>query len=169
MRRSTSCKDPCVGVLQAQFIKVNHGLDYRTLFLGSDWTEANIDSKFQQLLNLSKTYSECKNTMIKGDYPIMLRSSCPWTIAKEVQNEGIFPREIVYAKKSCPMCIIGSNIGCDPINYKIKILVRTGCFNGVNIYTEKTQVLPIAHVCSQNREKVSVGSISTHPKFPSPI
>lgn len=107
--------------------------------------------------------------MIKGDYPIMLRSSCPWTIAKEVQNQGIFPREIVYAKQSCPMCIIGSNIGCDPINYKIKILVRTGCFNGVNIYTEKTKVLPIAHVCSQNREKVSIGSMSTHPKFPSPI
>jgi hypothetical protein len=49
-------------------------------------------------------------------------------------------------EQSCPMCIIGSNIGCDPINYKIKILVRTGCFNGVDIYTEKTKVLPIAHV-----------------------
>lgn len=163
--KNSSCSDPNDTFLQSRFNELNNGLDMRKLFLDSDWTENDIDARFNALVSMSNSRASSPSFCTvtgKGNDPLMFRSLCPWTIGSENQRDGIFPKSLYYAKTNCTSCI-GSHKSCEPLNYRIKILERTTQCNsdGLYVYKEKTQPLPIAYVCAQAREVEQTGQSVT--------
>lgn len=106
---------------------------------------------FTKELEISKA---CPNTTVKGNYPLMARSSCPWFLETD-RNTNRYPVEIVYANTRCKHGCIGSDghMTCERIQLPVYVLKRVGCRKGVNHYQEERILLPIAYTCAEPREK----------------
>ena len=83
---------------------------------------------------------------------INLRSTCPWTL-ELIHFPGQYPANLVNARCCCRNCMSGGRHVCEPIFNNIRVLERTGCQNGVFIYTEKWQQISIGCTCARRRTR----------------
>ncbi|CAC5416504.1 unnamed protein product [Mytilus coruscus] len=149
--RDQKCLDP--KDLQKRLDKVNSGLDFKRLLIPHEYTD--LDAEFNFLYTFTNTHAikqKCPSTFVKGNYPVMLRSSCPWFIDVDWSNER-YPNQIEFANTRCRTCI-GSDgqQGCERIHHQVKILKRTGCVDNVYQYEEQNFLLPIGYTCAQAKE-----------------
>lgn len=163
-----SCTDPTD--LQTRFLNLNRGLDYRTLFFTEGWKNDTLEQDFQNLVfqGIDKVYTSCPSTFLKGNFPLMIRTACPWYLEK-VAVDDRFPREIYTANTKCSGCI-GSNglQKCERIYSQIMTLKRTGCSNGVYQYEARNEAIPVAFACAQQREVQSSIQVSSPPAVAGP-
>lgn len=156
-----TCQEP--SDLHSKFLSINGGNDYRTLFFTEGWNKVTLEIDFQTLVfhGVDKTQSSCPSTFLKGDFPLMVRNSCPWYLQKTPYNAEVYPRELYTANSKCQKCI-GSNgdQNCERVQHKIKTLKRTGCQNGKYEYEETDTYVTIAFVCAQQREVVNGNPVS---------
>ena len=165
------CSEPSSDYLQKRFAKLNNGIDIRSFLIPHAWTDLEIE--FDHIFTITNTHAiskQCPSTHVKGNYPLMFRTSCPWYLASEL-NDSRYPRVIEYAKSSCKTCIGSDGTqGCERIHHKIKILRKTECKNNVYEYEEEDFLLPTGYVCAQAKEVEDSNPIDLPPSdFPMPI
>lgn len=143
--------------------KINRGLDMKRLLLPC--VTNNIVRDIRKLQTVSKELGIsriCPNTTMKGNYPLMIRSSCPWYLETD-RNVNRYPVDIVYANTRCKHGCIGSNghMTCERIQLPVKVLKRVGCKHGVNQYKEEKMLLPVAYTCAKPRERENSWNVDT--------
>ncbi|CAC5416500.1 unnamed protein product [Mytilus coruscus] len=166
-----TCTDPTD--LQTKFNGLNGGVDYRTLLFTEGWKQDTLDNDFVHLVNHgeNKTKISCPSTFLKGsNFPLMVRTSCPWFLEQTPYSAETYPHELYRAGTKCTKCIDASgDQKCSPIQQKIQILKRAGCENGFYKYEVTDTYIPVAYVCEQPREVVNdIQMTTTRPQADGP-
>lgn len=140
--------------LEMRFHKLNNGLDMRALLIPHSWS--NLHKEYKHLYTLTNSHDisrVCPNTIIRGNYPLMIRTSCPWFLDTDYSEER-YPRHITFANTRCSDGCIESNGEkiCERIHHQIRILKKTGCKQNVYHYKVENFLLPIGYTCAHARE-----------------
>lgn len=154
------CQEP--KDLDRRFARLNNYLSIRQLLIPHGWSD--LEDEFNFLFTITNTHeirNTCPTTFIKGSYPVMIRSSCPWFIDVDYSDQR-YPQTIEFANTRCKYCI-GSDghQECERIHQQIKILKKKDCVNGTYVYEEENFALPIAYSCAQAKEVEN-----SHPIIP---
>ena len=95
--------------------------------------------------------SNCPNRISRGRMlDISQRSTCPYYYRVNI-DVNRYPSRITEAKCSCVSCLNAkgdSTLGCEEVKYFIRVLRRTGCVNGVYVYTPKIETLNVGCTCA---------------------
>lgn len=155
--------------LEKRFHKLNNRLDMRALLIPHSWRNLQREYKHVYALTNSHDISRvCPNTIIRGNYPLMMRTSCPWFLDTDYSDER-YPTHITFANTRCSDGCIGSNGEqmCERINHQIRILKKTGCKQNVYQYQVEKFLLPIGYACAQAREVEN--SVPVSLDLPTPL
>ncbi|XP_033639154.1 uncharacterized protein LOC117299708 [Asterias rubens] len=86
---------------------------------------------------------------------VSMRSLCPWTYVADV-DPNRYPSRIMFAVCRCPECIrTGSGENgefsvdntCRPVYFRMKVLMKGNCVNGLYVYNTEYQRIPVACAC----------------------
>lgn len=160
--RKRLCSEP--DNLHERFLRINKGLDIKNILMTDH--QYNNTQDIYQLQFLSKAHAisrKCPSTTLKGDYPVMFRSTCPWFLDTDT-NKHRYPKDIIFANTRCNRGCIGGKKGqvCEKIQVPIKVLEQTCCKHHKFQYEEVEILLPVAYTCTQLKETTRSIEIMSH-------
>jgi hypothetical protein len=131
--------------------------------------EMDRQNKFQATQASSSVYDvqeqliygqkQCPEMLASGiDSPLEDRSTCPfyYVISHDPRR---FPAAIAQARCKCRSCLDvaggkSANV-CEPFYYPMKVLMKTGCVDGVYQYEDATIQIQVGCMCAHRRMAVS--------------
>ena len=163
------CQEP--KDLHRRWLRLNNGISIKQLLIPHGWN--NLDEEYNFLFTITNTHAirnKCPETFVKGNYPVMIRTSCPWFLDVDFSDQR-YPQTIEFANSRCKYCVGSTgHQECERFHQQIIILKKKGCVNGTYQYEEENFALPIAYTCAQTKEIENSNPVNPPPAdLPPPV